>query len=470
MNLVQQANFLEDVPKDQLINMSQEPSPQFPAFLVLSEIQRRTNIEKNYQAMLDQPTTTVAEEVVSNFAQPQLAQNQPTGLQAGAQQASLLPTSVSAGLPSAPASAPMQMAASGGITGYQNTGSTSLPDLNLAGYDPYAINPYSYALNPSANISTQAQGMTSAGEGLDNSRIEDVSNFFRDRYTMEDGSTDYATAAIDGFDALTTAAMVIPIAGWGVKGLGMGLSWAARAALRAFRSPRAKKIIQSTFTRPSPTGGKVLLPQTLQAGRNVPVSQVNKLQKLREFSPMRALFTAGLTGKALGGGYDYLTSPSSPVVKQPETQEDIYDQILNSAIAKNRNSGLFSDESEGSGQMDYKDMIRLGAGIMSAKNIGDIGTAVTDVLDAQDKRELLGLQGKFTQAQTEQIQANIEAMPKEDIRRYMQLILKGLEVGAYEDREKAILQYQSLSARLAELEGQETKPASEDANVIASYL
>ena len=61
-------------------------------------------------------------------------------------------------------------------------------------------------------------------------------------------------------------------------------------------------------------------------------------------------------------------------------------------------------------------------------------------------------------------------MPKEDIRRYMQLILKGLEVGAYEDREKAILQYQSLSARLAELEGQETKPASEDANVIASYL
>ena len=67
MNLVQQANFLEDVPKDQLVSMSQDPNAQFPPFLVLSEIQRRTTNEKNYQAMLNQPTTTVAEEVVPSF-------------------------------------------------------------------------------------------------------------------------------------------------------------------------------------------------------------------------------------------------------------------------------------------------------------------------------------------------------------------------------------------------------------------
>jgi hypothetical protein len=42
MNLVQQANFLEDVPKEQLAQMSQDPNAQFPPFLVLSEIQRRT--------------------------------------------------------------------------------------------------------------------------------------------------------------------------------------------------------------------------------------------------------------------------------------------------------------------------------------------------------------------------------------------------------------------------------------------
>jgi len=128
MNIIETKNFLEYANKDDLVNMMQEPNPHFPAFLVLSEIQRRTIHDQNFQAMLDRPTTTVAEEVVNNFAQPQLAQNQPTSLQAGAQQASLLPTSVSAGLPSAPASAPMQMAASGGITGYANTGQTEFMD------------------------------------------------------------------------------------------------------------------------------------------------------------------------------------------------------------------------------------------------------------------------------------------------------------------------------------------------------
>ncbi len=123
MNLVQQANFLEDVPKDQLVSMSQDPNAQFPPFLVLSEIQRRTTNEKNYQAMVNQPTTTVAEEVVSNFAQP-------TGLQGGAPQATPLPTNISAGLSGAP-TAPMQMAASGGITGYANKGQTELNYSNL---------------------------------------------------------------------------------------------------------------------------------------------------------------------------------------------------------------------------------------------------------------------------------------------------------------------------------------------------
>ena len=124
MNLVQQANFLEDVPKDQLVSMSQDPNAQFPAFLVLSEIQRRTTNEKNYQAMVNQPTTTVAEEVVSDFAQP-------TGLQGGAPQATPLPTNISAGLSGAP-TAPMQMAASGGVTGYATGDMTALP----AGSEP----------------------------------------------------------------------------------------------------------------------------------------------------------------------------------------------------------------------------------------------------------------------------------------------------------------------------------------------
>ena len=96
-----------------------------------------TTNEKNYQAMQQQPTTTVAEEVVNEFMQPQLAQNQPTGLQGGVpQSATPLPDeNISAGLSGAP-TAPMQMAAIGGLTGYANTGITSLP----AGSAPYPAN------------------------------------------------------------------------------------------------------------------------------------------------------------------------------------------------------------------------------------------------------------------------------------------------------------------------------------------
>jgi hypothetical protein len=103
MNLVQLANDLEYMPKDQLAQMSQDPNSSYPAYLVLSEIQRRTLNEKNYQAMQEQPTTTVAEEVVDEFMQPQLAENESQGLQVGApQSATPLLDNSSAGLSGVP--------------------------------------------------------------------------------------------------------------------------------------------------------------------------------------------------------------------------------------------------------------------------------------------------------------------------------------------------------------------------------
>jgi len=137
MNIIQQQNYLEYADKNDLVKMMQEPVPQFPSFLVLQEIQRRTINEQNFKAMEERPTTTVAEEVVNEFAQPQLAQNQSQGLQGGTpQSATPLPDSnISAGLSGVP-TAPMQMAAIGGLTGYANTGITSLP----AGSAPYPAN------------------------------------------------------------------------------------------------------------------------------------------------------------------------------------------------------------------------------------------------------------------------------------------------------------------------------------------
>jgi chromosome segregation ATPase len=81
----------------------------------------------------------------------------------------------------------------------------------------------------------------------------------------------------------------------------------------------------------------------------------------------------------------------------------------------------------------------------------------------------MGIQGALTQAQTNQIQAKIESMDKDSILAQMKLINDAVESGVIQDIKAAQAQYNALSAQLAKLEGQKTKPAGQDANVIASY-
>lgn len=121
-NLIKLSNDLEYVPKDQLIQMSQNPDNNYPSYLVLAEIQRRTQNEKAYAAQQPQPETTVAEEVVQEYA------SSPSGLGAMAQTPSANPSTLGAEGNMAPPS-PMQMMASGGLTGYDGGGKTKFPLL-----------------------------------------------------------------------------------------------------------------------------------------------------------------------------------------------------------------------------------------------------------------------------------------------------------------------------------------------------
>ena len=109
-NLIKAAEELEYVPKEDLIRMAESCDSRFPPYLVLSEIQRRTQNEKAYSAMQPPPTTTVAEEKVAEFAQSGLG-----GMVSP-------PFSPPEDLSMSP---PMQMAASGGLTGYANRGRTT---------------------------------------------------------------------------------------------------------------------------------------------------------------------------------------------------------------------------------------------------------------------------------------------------------------------------------------------------------
>ena len=564
MNLVQLANDLEYVPKDQLAQMSQDPNSSYPAYLVLSEIQRRTLNDKNFAAMQERPTTTVAEEVVGEFMQPQLAENQSQGLQGGTpQSATLLPDSnISAGLSGVP-TAPMQMAASGGATGYANKGKTEYKEAaddygkqlqeifekegrykkRYSDYEKgerftYPLTPRDYVVsdeeysrlkegdyvmgegalqeyrpflmllnaldgesgarympesevkglkaklkasimedklsqmgmasggrtgyaegnqtaleesfnNPYENMSAQAQGMTGAGLGMDSlgEGLEDFYNkgksFLSDRYTEDDDTTDWGRL---GKDALA-ASLFTPygaIRGAGAKVLSTGaglLSAAGRQQLKKQLGRFSAKNVPFIGIRNKKTGQ--FLSQE-QIGANT--------------------FNKFIRNPLLLGGAFALVTEDDEAIKTPAPAPTPSPSPEN--IETNSSAGL-SQAKDNTG--NYRDLVRLGAGIMSATNVSDIGKTAVDIVDAQDKRELMGIQGALTQAQTNQIQAKIESMDKDSILAEMKLINDAVESGVIQDIKAAQAQYNALSAQLAKLEGQETKPAGQDANVIASY-
>ncbi len=519
MNLVQQANFLEDVPKDQLVSMSQDPNAQFPPFLVLSEIQRRTTNEKNYQAMVNQPTTTVAEEVVNNFAQP-------TGLQGGAPQATPLPTNISAGLSGAP-TAPMQMAASGGITGYANKGQTELNYSNLRTKlteDEIKIvnqavmrdrtqrmqsdlgDKTGKFLGGGANVSEQIFSVLSGGGGNipifrgspEEKKFIEVANIILENKNKKasGGVTGYATGDMTAlpagsepqsrFGSMMDSVFEIgsSVANWASEnpieaaatGLMFipGIGWAGSAALRtagvAYKGLKgidyAKKAKQvGTAVKDAPIKA-VTKPRVGQrVNTNQPMGEAAKSLGLtddvidmgRAYSPLRTSLTGTgiLAGKT---GYDYMTSPVSQTDKKDETAQDVYEKLL---IPSNNKDVDTDSKSKGLGQMDYRDMIRLGVGVMGAKDMSELGKSVVGVLDAQDKRGLVGLQGKLTEAQTLKLEAEIASMDKNSILARMTNLIKASEAGLITDMEAATIQYNALAKQLAELENKEEPTGSD---------
>ena len=86
MSLIKQAEELEFVPKQQLIQMAQNPRGDYPPFLVITEIERRNRNEKSFkaqQAKANMPTTTVAEESVMEFAGRGIAPSEPMLMASG---------------------------------------------------------------------------------------------------------------------------------------------------------------------------------------------------------------------------------------------------------------------------------------------------------------------------------------------------------------------------------------------------
>ena len=122
-NLVELSNELEFVPKEQLIQMSQDPNSTYPSYLVLSEIQRRTQMEKMYAAQQPKPETTVSDELVAEFA------GSPSGLGAMAQSSDTPNAFQSGEMGNMAPPSPLMAAASGGLINYAEGSKTKFPLL-----------------------------------------------------------------------------------------------------------------------------------------------------------------------------------------------------------------------------------------------------------------------------------------------------------------------------------------------------
>jgi hypothetical protein len=109
-------------------------------------------------------------------------------------------------------------------------------------------------------------------------------------------------------------------------------------------------------------------------------------------------------------------------------------------------------------------LVGLGGAIMSAKNIGELGTGISDVYTGiqtrEDAKSLTGLQGRLLQAQASQIEANIAGMDLKELQASAKIIGDGLENGALTVEEYGPT-FQAIADKIALLQGLQPKLGGE---------
>jgi len=297
--------------------------------------------------------------------------------------------------------------ASGGVTGYATGDMTALP----AG---------------SAPMMGAGMGMDALGDNLE-AAIEQygVPALKTLGIINDDGSINYGTAALQALSV--NPAFRLGKAGLGV--LGSGLSRFAPGTMSKLKGLPSK--IKNRFTSPvSKVDESIITSGSMQTDR---VFDAAKSGKTLLNTAQNVALPALVVKSMLPDGEEIVTeekieTPEEMEARIRKEEQEKYQEQLNQLKGL---AGAKETESRG----DYRDLVRLGAGIMSAKNIGEIGTAVTGVLDAQDKRGLVGLQGQLTKAQILKLESDIENQPLEQLQATASLLYKGISDGSL-DREK----------------------------------
>lgn len=438
-NLVQLANDLEFVPKEQLIQMSQNPNSEYPSFLVLSEIQRRTQMEKMYAAQQPKPQTSVAEELVTEFA------GSPSGLGAMAQSSDLQQAFPSGDMSNMAPPSPMQMMASGGRTGYQVGGMSEQEMLK--------------------NQFLQSAGIGGGIEStLNNPMQEQITqeqkNFFKERYTKPDGSIDFGRAALDGFNAATLSMILAPeptttVVGGALK----GIAGAGKGLFNIVRNPKetidrglsAIGRLKSRITEGKRFNNPISKPQST-SNLPVPADKFKDMgiEVIKDVGP-RILGLSIIAPQLLPEGVEKEID-NKDVTKSAEQLEI---DRLNALLEEMRNKDSETvDTSKDRRNADL--LIGLGGAIASARNVGELGSGISDayrgVMADRAAVKQAGLQGRLLEAQISKIELEVANMPLNiAIKQYESL--NDLVDSGVLTAEEAKIREAALSKRIQELQG-----------------
>jgi hypothetical protein len=133
MNILQQEDLIKGAPDDLLIQEAKAPTGQVPQYLVISEIQRRKDMRERFASQEEQPSQTVADQIVAGASppqgigalQPQMSPQMPTEAPMGAMPPSggmpppQIPPEMMAAQAAPMAPPPQMMAAGGGMMPYR---------------------------------------------------------------------------------------------------------------------------------------------------------------------------------------------------------------------------------------------------------------------------------------------------------------------------------------------------------------
>ena len=395
-NLVELANELEDFPKEQLIQMSQDPNSTYPSYLVLSEIKRRTQMEKMYAAQQPKPETTVAEEVVSEFA------SSPAGLGAMAQSSDTPNAFQSGEMGNMAPPSPMQMMASGGLTGYQ-AGSTTEQEM------------LKNQFLQSAGISDSSAGIGSANpmqEQINREEVDKNIGQLAQQYGVstlkyigalnEDGSINYGKSAL-------AIASLHPIVRYG-KRAALGLGSAAQRF-----APRLLQKAKNLVTKPGMKIQNPALKTGMQYGDDIidpktgaKIPKVITGPRTLKMPTVRGIGNLALPSLVISnlieGGRERQDERELQAKLKAEQDKEAAKQLeadiaARQQAAADKEAELLAKAKE-SRQADM--LIGLGGAIGSAKNLGELSSGISNayfgVKSAEQASELKGLQGRLLEA------------------------------------------------------------------------